>query len=82
MTSASKTLLKKALELDIDERTVLGHQILMSVEDECDELEVTDELKEKLDRRLEEHRKNPTAGYTLDEFKRKLRKLAKKPASR
>jgi putative addiction module component (TIGR02574 family) len=82
MTSASKSLLKKALQLDIDERTVLGHQILMSVEDECDDLEVTDELKAKLDRRLEEHLKNPTSGYTREEFKRKLKKLARKSTPR
>ena len=68
-------LLKQARKLDIDERTVLAHLIWMSVEDECagHEGEMSDELKRKIDERLDAIKKNPYDGCTLEEFMRKFR---------
>jgi putative addiction module component (TIGR02574 family) len=73
-----KALLKEAKKMDIDERTVLAHMILSSVEEECEDAPLTEELKAELDRRIKEHEKNPDAGYTWEEVKRKLVRLRKK----
>jgi putative addiction module component (TIGR02574 family) len=70
----TKALLKKALELDIDQRTVLGHQILMSVENECKETGISEEIKKELDRRIAYAEAHPDEWMTLEEFKKRPRK--------
>jgi putative addiction module component (TIGR02574 family) len=79
----TKQLLNQAKKLDIEQRTSLAHLIWMSVEDECadHEDEMSDELKRKIDARLDDLEKNPDAAYTLEEFMR-MRKLKFKRAGR
>lgn len=58
MTTAAQNLLKQARKLSADDRIVLAHNILRTVEDEED-VELTDEHVAEVLRRREEHLKNP-----------------------
>ena len=81
MKSASKSLLKKALELDIDERTVLGHSILMSVREEAKEFEkeeLSEEIKQELERRFAYMEAHPDEWVSWEEVKRGMQKRRRK----
>ena len=67
-----KSLVKEAKKLSVDERTILAHEIWATVEKECDEAPVSQEVKDELDRRWREHLRNPEAGLSPAEVKKKL----------
>ena len=71
-------LLEQAKQLDLDERTILAHQIWASVEEECENAPLTEEFKAELERRLEAIKKNPDAGYSWNEVKARLGRLKRK----
>jgi putative addiction module component (TIGR02574 family) len=63
-----------ALLLSVDERLQLIATLWDSLVDEVgDQLEVSPEIAAELDRRLEEHRREPKDTVTLAEFKEKMR---------
>jgi putative addiction module component (TIGR02574 family) len=62
------------LLLSVDERLKLIATLWDSLVDEVgDQLEVSPEIAAELDRRLEEHRRNPEDTVTLAQFKEKMR---------
>ena len=53
-------------ELSIEERILLIEEIWDSIEAEQEMLELTEEQKEELDRRIESYRKSPGEGVTWE----------------
>ena len=53
-------------ELSIEERILLIEEIWNSIEAEQEMLELTEEQKEELDRRIESYRKSPGEGVTWE----------------
>ena len=64
------------LELSIAERIQLAEDIWDSVASVPEAIELTDEQRAELDRRLAAYAQNPDAGIAWDELKEKLRKQA------
>jgi putative addiction module component (TIGR02574 family) len=54
-------------KLSPDERVALAHEILDSVTAEAESAPLTEAQKREIDRRLEEHRKNPDAAVPWEE---------------
>lgn len=59
-------------ELSIKERILLIEEIWDSIEAEQEMLELTEEQKVELDRRLESYRKNPDESVTWESVKSRL----------
>ena len=59
-------------ELSIEERILLIEEIWDSIEAEQEMLELTEEQKTELDRRLESYRKNPDESVTWESVKLRL----------
>ena len=70
MTQISEQLNIK--ELSIEERILLIEEIWDSIEAEQEMLELTEEQKSELDRRLESYRKNPGESVTWESVKSRL----------
>jgi len=67
-------LLEQIKNLSISERILLVEEIWDSIAKENESIELTEEQKEELDRRLEFSRKNPNAGRSWDEIKEEFMK--------
>jgi len=63
------------LNLPIDDRVLLAHQILGSVEAELDDAPLTLEQRNELERRIADMEANPEAGSSWEEVKQRLRDL-------
>lgn len=59
-------------ELSVAERLTLVEDIWDSIAKDAEEIELSQELRDELDRRMEEHYKNPEAGSTWDEVEAEL----------
>lgn len=68
-------------ELSLDDRAMLAQEVWASIEDECSRMEVSDEVRTELNRRLDAFNKNPDDSVTWEELKRQLRELCKRSAS-
>ncbi|HEX8073315.1 MAG TPA: addiction module protein [Pyrinomonadaceae bacterium] len=68
--------LSDILELSVAERIQLAEDIWDSVASVPEVIELTDEQRAELDRRLAAYAQNPDAGIAWDELKEKLRKRA------
>jgi putative addiction module component (TIGR02574 family) len=64
-----KITMADILELPVDERIELVQNIWDSLRDVPDAIELTDEQKQELDRRLEEHRRNPATAIPWAEVR-------------
>jgi len=62
-----KALLKEAEKMNVDDRTLLAHRIWNSVEKECEDTPLTEEVKAELSRRLESHKNNSAQALTAEE---------------
>ena len=61
-------------KLSIPERVLLAQDIWNSIVAESEIVELTDEQKAELDRRMEEYQKQPETFRTWDEVKERLRR--------
>ncbi len=59
-------------DLSVEERILLIEEIWDSIEAEQEMLELTEEQKSELDRRLESYRKNPDESVTWESVKSRL----------
>lgn len=66
-------ILNDILKLSESERILMVEAIWDSLSTKDQDFELTDELKQLLDERLEEHEKNPKAGYTWEEVKARIK---------
>ena len=62
-------------ELSVAERLMLVENIWDSIAKDSVEFELSQELRDELDRRIEEHYKNPSAGISWEEMEAKLSRL-------
>ena len=67
------TQLAEILQLSVAERIQLVEDIWDSIATVPDAVEMTDEQKAELDRRLEAYQANPSEGISWNELKEKLR---------
>jgi putative addiction module component (TIGR02574 family) len=66
--------LAEIVKLSVPERILLVEEIWDSIADEPDALQLTDEQKAELDRRLAAHRANPGAAQPWADVRERLRK--------
>jgi putative addiction module component (TIGR02574 family) len=64
--------LPKLLKLSVAERIQLVEDIWDSIAAEANAVELSDELREELDRRLDDQEANPGVGYSWPEVKARL----------
>ena len=62
-------------ELPVAERLALVEDIWDSIAKDAKDIELSRELKDELDRRMEEHQKNPEAGISWEELDAELANL-------
>lgn len=62
-------------ELPVAERLALVEDIWDSIAKDAKDIELSRELKDELDRRMEEHQKNPEAGTSWEELDAELANL-------
>ena len=67
------TLLAEILRLPEDERRELVEEVFESLPDESADFVLTEEQKAELDRRLEEHRRDPSSAIPAEEVIAALR---------
>jgi putative addiction module component (TIGR02574 family) len=67
------TLLAEILRLPEDERRALVGEVLESLPEESADFVLTEEQKAELDRRLEEHRRDPSSAIPAEEVIASLR---------
>ncbi len=67
-----KISLSDLLELPVSERLRLVHDLWDSIAELPEALQLTDEQKSELDKRLEQHRLNPDAAIPWDEVKKNI----------
>ena len=72
--TAHERLLALALQLPLDERTLLAEKIWDSLPEEVRSADLTEEEKAELDRRIAEMEANPDAGSSWEEVRARLRK--------
>ena len=60
------------LESSVEERLKVIGEIWESIVNETDDIPLTDAQREDLERRLDEHRQNPQAGFTWEEVKARI----------
>jgi putative addiction module component (TIGR02574 family) len=70
----SNPLLSAIQQLSVDERIELVAQICDSIPDDPGTFELTDEMREILDRRIQEMESDPRSGMTIAELKEYLRR--------
>lgn len=58
--------------LSVAERLTLVEDIWDSIAKDADEMELSQELRDELDRRMEEHRNDPEAGVTWEKLDSRL----------
>lgn len=68
----TQNILEEVRKLSLDDRRVLIHDIIKSVEEEEDDFELTDELKAELLRSQEEHQTNPNDAVPWEVVKAEL----------
>ncbi|GEM_PF-413466 len=73
-----QSLMKEVKKLKPEQREKLAAQILSTIEMDQVDAEPSDEVKAELDRRWEEHLRNPASGMTREQFRRKVALLKKK----
>ena len=64
-----KISLADVLQLSVAERIQLAEDIWDTLQDVPEPLQLTDEQREELNRRLEDHRQHPDEGILWDELK-------------
>ncbi len=69
-------ILSKALKLSIQDRIIFVEDVWDSIANFPESVQLTEEQKKELDRRLEEYHNNPDIGTPWEEIKSRL--LAKK----
>jgi putative addiction module component (TIGR02574 family) len=69
-------LLHAIQQLSVDERIELVAQICDSIPDDPCAFQLTPEIQEVLDRRIQEMESDPKSGLTIDELKAFLRRSA------
>jgi putative addiction module component (TIGR02574 family) len=75
----AKTMMKEARKLSLGQRAWLGCEILKDVEKNRGSAEpISDDIKRELARRWKEHLRNPDAGFTREEVRKRLQQLKKK----
>ena len=62
-------------ELSVAERLTLVEDIWNSIAEDSSKFELSQELREELDRRTEQHYKNPEAGISWEAMEAKLSRL-------
>lgn len=62
------TILEQALKLPVGERIRLADDLYMSVGEPMGTIPLADAQVAELERRLEEHRRNPESTIPMDEF--------------
>ena len=67
------TLLAEIMQLSEDERRDLAEEIFETLPDESADFVLTEEQKAELDRRLEEHRRDPSSAIPAEEVIASLR---------
>jgi putative addiction module component (TIGR02574 family) len=67
-----KDLLEEALELSIAERIQLVGDLWDSIAEVPDAIELTDEQRMELRRRIKEYRANPESGISWDDLKSRI----------
>ncbi len=67
-----KVSLSEVLELSVPERIQLVEDIWDSVAAIPEAIPLTDAQREELDRRLEDYQKNPSAGFSWEDVKKRL----------
>jgi putative addiction module component (TIGR02574 family) len=67
------TLLAEIMRLPEDERRQLIEEVLDSLDPELDDFRLTEEEKAELDRRLEEHERDPESALSWEEVRAELR---------
>lgn len=70
------TILKESLTLPIPERIKLVEEIWDSIAAVPDEVRLSDEQMTEIERRLDDHKKNPDKGIPWEQVKERLRKIA------
>ncbi len=73
MTPNAATLIRDGLALDVDERAVVAHALLDSINDADDASEVDDAWRVEVSRRLEEMRSGSVEMIDADELFAELR---------
>lgn len=68
------TQISDILEMSVAERIQLVEDIWDSIAAVPEAIPLTDELRQELNRRLEDYAKNPDVGIPWDELNRKVRK--------
>jgi putative addiction module component (TIGR02574 family) len=63
------TLLDQLMQLPPEERVEIAYQLLDSVPQAADELELTEEQKAELDRRMAEHEADPSGAIPYEEVR-------------
>lgn len=66
------TQVAEILELSVVERLQIVEDIWDSIAADSENLEISDELKNELDRRMKAYEKNPEAGVTWEELDNRL----------
>ena len=69
----TQELMREIAPLDVADRIALAQEILDSVAESPDEIPMTQEQYEELDRRIEEFEKNPKEGIRWQDLKAMLR---------
>ena len=69
----NKALRDQAMQLPPDERLELAYDLLESVPDAGEDLELTDEQKAEIERRMAEHERDPSSAIPLEQFMARLR---------
>jgi len=67
-------LMKDILKLSILERILMVEAIWDSIAENDEKLELTDEVKELLDSRIEAHKNNPSDGSSWEDVKERIKK--------
>lgn len=62
-------------ELSVAERLTLVEDIWDSIAKDAGEIELSSELRDELDRRMEEHRRDPQAGVSWEKLDARLASL-------
>jgi len=73
-----EAVLAVAKKLDIDERTLLAWELWYGIQEETANAEITDELEQELNRRLEEYRAHPERAVPWEQVRDRIRQTLNK----
>jgi len=62
----NQRIIKEVLDLPVSDRIRLVKKVLDSIAEEHDDLELSDDELEELERRVEEHRRNPSSAIPFE----------------